>query len=225
MKYLNGVQAQHVVVDIGSGTGFFAEKIFEARQLKKRIWCVDPSPEMQTVAKQRKGVYAVRKTAEEFVDDLEVDQLFDRVLCLSSLHHFSRPVEVLKGLRAHLHPSGELLVVRAGKSTRLPHFSKAEQNYRDIVENYSKERITAMLREADFEIEVSEEKIIWIVKKSRWYEMLRGRFQSTLHEFTDEEIEEGIVELENGKLKGLKLDDDVEILYIYLVFRATKPTT
>ena len=79
-----------------------------------------------------------------------------------------------------------------------------------------------MLRKANFEVEVSEEKIYVGLKKSRWYEMLRGRFQSTLSEFTDEEIEDGINELETGKLKGLCLEDEVKLHYSYDILKATK---
>lgn len=41
--------------------------------------------------------------------------------------------------------------------------------------------------------------------------MLRGRFNSNLTELTDQEIEEGIDELEREKLKDLKPEDDISI--------------
>ena len=221
-KYVDDVKPDHVVADIGSGTGFFAEKIFEARHLKNPIWCVDPSPEMQIVAKERKGVYTVTKTADEFLENLETNQVFDKVLCICSMHNFTQPVKIFRGLRAHLRTGGELLVVRAGVSTSFPFFIKAENAFGEVMEKFSKERVTAMLREANFQVEVSKEKVLLQgMEKSRWYKMLRGRFQSCMSEFTDKEIEDGIGELEKGKLKGLSLHDDVQIHYSYMVFRAT----
>ena len=220
-KYVDDIKPDHVVADIGSGTGFFAEKIFETRHLKNPIWCVDPSPAMQIVAKERKGVYPVTKTADEFLDNLEINQVLDKVLCICSMHHFTQPVKIFRGLKAHLRTGGELLVIRAGVSTSFPFFTKAENTYGKVLEKCSKERVTAMLREANFQVEVSEEKVLLDMEKSRWYKMLRGRFQSSMSEFTDNEIEDGIEELEKGKLKGLGLHDDVEIHYSYMIFRAT----
>lgn len=52
--------------------------------------------------------------------------------------------------------------------------------------------------------------------------MLRGRFNSNLKELTDQEIEEGIEELERGKLKDLKPEDDISISGTLHVFIATK---
>ena len=71
-------------------------------------------------------------------------------------------------------------------------------------------------------MEVTEEHIDVNLTKSKWYHMLRGRFNSNLTELTDEEIEEGIDELERGKLKDLNPEDDISISGTLLVFKATK---
>ena len=68
IKYF-GVQPHHTVVDIGSGTGFLAERLFERSELKTPVWCVDPSAEMQEEAKKKKGVFPVQKNADEFLDE------------------------------------------------------------------------------------------------------------------------------------------------------------
>ena len=47
-------------------------------------------------------------------------------------------------------------------------------------------------------------------------------FHSSLTELTDEEIEEGIDELERGKLKDLKPEDGISISCTLLVFMARK---
>ena len=78
------------------------------------------------------------------------------------------------------------------------------------------------LRLTKFDVEVAEENIDFNVTKSKWYHMLRGRFNSNLTKFTDEEIEEGIDELERGKLKDLEPQDDISISFTLLVFMARK---
>jgi len=221
LKYFDDVQPKHVVADIGSGTGFFAERLYEERHLTNPIWCVDPSPEMQAIAKKRRGVYPITMTAEQFVHGFKTEKFFDKVLCISCIHHFTEPLEILRGLKVSLRPRGTLLVVNIGKSSNLPLFTNAEKSFGAFLSSF-KERITAMLQKADFEVEVSEEKIYVGLKKSQWYEMLRGRFTSNLNEFTDEEIEDGIRGLETGRLKGLCLEDEVKLHYSFDILKATK---
>ena len=136
------------------------------------------------MAKERKGVYPVTKTADEFLDNLEINQVFDKMLCIGTMHHFTQPVEIFRGLKAHRRTGGELLVVKAGEPTSFPFFTKAGNAFSELMEKFSKESVTAMLQEAKSQVEVSEVNLFLRVEKSRWYKMLRGRFHSSLSEFT-----------------------------------------
>ena len=42
-----------------------------------------------------------------------------------------------------------------------------------------------------------------VVSKERWYDTQRKRFWSHMHNLTDEQIEEGIRELDSGILEGM----------------------
>lgn len=68
MKSL-ALKPRQAVADIGSGTGFIANELFKLSGLNNPIWCVDPSLEMQELARQKEGFYPVQKTAEEFCSD------------------------------------------------------------------------------------------------------------------------------------------------------------
>ena len=46
---------------------------------------------MQEVARQKKGVYPILKTAEEFFSNPKISESFDRVLATISAHHFVNP--------------------------------------------------------------------------------------------------------------------------------------
>ena len=107
MKSLD-LKPHHTVADIGSGIGFIAENIFESFALENPVWCVDPSAEMQEVARERKGTYPVQKTAEEFFTDAKTSQCFDTVLTAFSEHHFVNPQAVYEGMFRSLRPSGSL---------------------------------------------------------------------------------------------------------------------
>ncbi|KAL9988676.1 hypothetical protein ACROYT_G003150 [Oculina patagonica] len=175
---------------------------------------------MQEVAKKKKGVFPIQKTADEFLAGLNKDQHFDRAICIGAAHHFTDPVKIYRGVEAFLSPGGVFLVVQVGEYL-YPWFTKTENRIGAFL-GERKENTSSLLRLANFDVEVSEEKIEYTVTKSQWFDMLRGRFHSTLRELSDEEIEEGIDELEKGKLKGLKLDDDVSMSCKLLIFTAKK---
>ncbi|KAJ7356297.1 hypothetical protein OS493_025406 [Desmophyllum pertusum] len=222
LKYLD-VQPDHIVVDIGSGTGYLAEKVFQKFQLKTPIWCVEPCAEMQEVAKKRKGVLPIQKTADEFFKDfVDSDQRFDRVICTGTAHHFGDPVKIYRSIESCLSPGGVLVVELMSDATNTPYFTKAE-NANDALLGEFKENTCAWLRLANFDVEVLEERMDYSVTKSKWYDMLRGRFYSSLSELNDMEIEEGIDELERGRLKDLKLQDDIRFSCTLLIFIAKKP--
>lgn len=101
MKYLN-LQPDHLVVDLASGTGTYGEKMVETFKLKNPVWCVEPSSEMQEAARAKKGLVTIEKTAEEFLDDLDKQHRFNFALCVNSVHHFSDPVKVYKGVESFL---------------------------------------------------------------------------------------------------------------------------
>jgi hypothetical protein len=58
--------------------------------------------------------------------------------------------------------------------------------------------------------------------KLDWYDRLRKRIFSTLYEFSDEQIEEGLVELDQDWFPGKEESDLVEIRDSLLFFIATK---
>lgn len=116
MKYLN-LQPDHLVVDLASGTGTYGEKMVETFKLKNPVWCVEPSSEMQEAARAKKDLVTIEKTAEEFLDDLDKQHRFNFALCVSSVHHFSDPVKVYKGVESCLTPDGVFPFVQESKES------------------------------------------------------------------------------------------------------------
>lgn len=76
-------------------------------------------------------------------------------------------------------------------------------------------------REIKFQGNFSQEELhyVWSVSKSKLYEMFRRHYVSTFHQFSDEQIEDGIKELENGTLKDVKDDDPITCNGVVLVTR------
>ena len=220
MKCLD-LKPGHVVADIGSGTGAIATELFELSGLENPIWCVDPSVEMQQVARQKKGVYTVLKTAEEFFSDPQTRESFDRVIAVISAHHFVNPGAVFKGILRSLRPGGIFFLVTTLKIS-LPFIKSAEKTVSQSLEQ-EQESHFSFLTNLNASISQQEFSYSASVTKSKLYEMLRGRFVSMLNQFSDDQIEEGISKFENWMFKDLPKDDDLfNFDHTLLVIRADK---
>ena len=139
MKCLD-LKPEHVVADIGSGTGAIAKDLFELSGLYNPIWCVDPSVEMQEVARQKKGVNSILKTAEEFFSNPQISERFDRVIATISAHHFVNADAVFEGILCSLRPGGFFLQFNAIKST-LPSFKSAKCFLANVLSERAKSEI------------------------------------------------------------------------------------
>ena len=207
-----------MVADIGSGTGAIATELFELSGLENPIWCVDPSVEMQQVAPQKKGVYTVLKTAEEFFSDSQISESFDRVIAVMSAHHFVNPDIVFKGILRSPRPGGIFFLVTTLK-TGHPFFKSAEKAVR---QSFEQERESHFSILSNLNAKVSQQQFSYplSLKKSKLYEKLRCRYISMLEHFSDDQIEEGIREFENDVFKDMKDDDLIIYDYSLLVIRA-----
>ena len=212
MKYLD-LKPHHTVADIGSGTGFMAEKLFQKSGLANPVWCVDPSPEMQEIARKRQGTYPVLKTAEEFFSDPEISHCFDRVISTGATHHFVDPVAVLKGIMRSLRPGGFFIQINP-MDTGHPIFKSAKNAVSAELERELEVR--GSLQKINLDANLLQEEVTYTkaLTKAKLYEMFRCRYMSMLHQLTDEQIEEGIKELEHGMLKDVKDGDHISYNYV-----------
>lgn len=102
-----------VVVDLGAGTGYFSLPI--ARRVSAgRVLAVDLQPEMLAkveAAARTRGIANVETILARETDPRIPPGSADLVLVVDAYHEFSRPVEVLQGVRAGLRPGGRLILV------------------------------------------------------------------------------------------------------------------
>ena len=212
------LQPHHIVADIGSGTGVIAEKLYEKYGLTKPIWCVDPCAEMQEKARERKGICPVLKTAEEFFSHPEINQCLDRVISIGAAHHFADPVAVYKSIFHSLRPGGIFLEVTT-KDTGYPCFKSAKRVEKAAVEIGIQKRKLLRKLVADPNVRVSEKEFCcpMSLTKSKLYEMYRCRYMSMLHQLNDEQVAEGIKELEDGPLTDVKSYDHINFTQVFHV--------
>ena len=76
---------------------------------------------------------------------------------------------------------------------------------------------------AGMAVEVNKVTISYKVTKAFWYERFQGRVYSSLEMMTDEQIEAGIAELEETRLKGVAMEEEFEIKEVHMVSVGTSP--
>ena len=213
-----------VVVDIGGGTGWYAHHLWKAAGLKEPVVCVDPNGVMLEAAKLREGVTGVQASAEEFFSRPQV-KLFTKAFIIGALHHFHNPRAVFKGIWNSLSPGGSCVVQAflPVPVSDLLYFRAAEA----IVEssNYftdEKELTSLIQAETSFKVHIKEMEIKHKIPKAQWYKMVRARYSSAFHHFTDQEIENGIEELERERFQALRDDEPVTKTHRFLLAVAHK---
>ena len=222
MKCLD-LKPEHVVADVGSGTGAIAKDLFELSGLQNPIWCVDPSVEMQEVARQKKeGVYPILKTAEEFFSNPQISENFDRVLATISAHHFVNPDAVYKGILRSLRPGGFYVQLNTVKVS-LPSFKSVKTLSSQCFER-EREISSPLLRKIGLNANLSQEEFTFSsgIKKSKLYERYRCRFISLLQHLSDDQIEEGISELDHEYYQNVKDDELINYECTMLVTKLEK---
>eukprot|EP00731_Ephydatia_muelleri_P004365 Em0002g541a len=187
-----------LVVDIGGGTGSLTQAVYREARLRNNILCVDPFESMLALAFQKDGVTPLQSTAEEFFNHKE-NYTFDKALILCSIHHFCDPTSMFKKWAEWLRPGSVCFILTRPPTTTLPFFRKAASLFEKSTADVP--AMVDCLRHHGLKVEASEETMMFNMSKHRWYAMLRMRYMSHMHCLSDQDIEEGIAELEREKFR------------------------
>ena len=98
------------VLDVGCGTGMVLARI-AAMNKGIALSGVDLSPEMVRIASERLGGKAVIRLCNICSEPLPHDEdSFDRVVCMSTFHHFPNPEKALTEMNRVVKPGGKLIL-------------------------------------------------------------------------------------------------------------------
>ena len=199
------LRADDILADVGGGTGVFSHLVWQRGILKHRVLCVDPSSEMLATAAEQEGVEPVLASGEEFVTAEYMTKYgVTKLVFAFALHHVPDVTAVMENV-AKLLPVGGKCVICYRVNPTLPYFSAAHNEFTS--ERYSSKKTEMMhflSKVPNVNVATLEQPLNYKLRKSQWYMMLRNRFQTHLDAFTDEEIEEGIRELEETTFKGVE---------------------
>lgn len=185
------MRSNHVLADVGGGTGLYARRIRDRVQPESPILVVEPSSAMLKSLDGEHGVCAVRANADAFAK--KFDASIDRILLKEVVHHFDDLQATLKALGATLPAGGRMLVIMLPPTIDYPLFGAALERYEELQPHYNE--VVAAMECAGLSVSVEQRTINYEVSKARYLEMTRRRYMSVLSEFDDEELAAGIAEM------------------------------
>jgi SAM-dependent methyltransferase len=183
---------EDVFVDIGAGTGKFTTLISTRAGFITPPLCVEPSKEMCAKAEENGGVRVICEDANGFIN---MAMRYDKILIKEVIHHVQDREHLWNGLYQQLQSGGRILVVTRPQNTTIPIFNAAKDEFFRNQPPYS--AFVEELRKKEFAVEFNIDTYSFTLKKEAWKIMIRSRFLSDLKVFSDDEIENGIQEIDS----------------------------
>lgn len=189
--YLN-IKQKDIFVDLGGGTGHISTAIHKQNSMMHDALCVDPNQQMLNAIKNQSHVIPYCCDALSFSKDKKIK--YDKILLASMVHHLEKRSEIFNGLHNQLNNHGRILISTRPPHTSLPFFNSALKTFQQSQTAY--EHLTSELESAGFSVATHTEKRVINIPRAAWYRMLKERFMSNLIQLSNQEIEDGIEELE-----------------------------
>ena len=190
VKYLD-LKSTDVFVDLGCGTGIYTKKIRGIAQLINPVLCVDISAKMLKKIPDNAQFKPILMDAVEFS---EQPRQYDKVLMQGMTHHILDKGKLIKNLTKRLNPGGKILTTGLPYRLEYPLFEKVLETYQDLY--YKGESSVDLFLELGFEVKLRYVRYPISVEKYKYLEMVRNRYISTLLSFSEQEIEDGLKEIE-----------------------------
>ncbi len=182
----------------------------------KPVVCVDPSQEMLDVA-HKNGAITIQSTAENFFAS-RPDNPLKFVLMNGCVHHFTDPDFIFSKLAEYMPDDGVCLATEfVGNS--LPMFKAAGNQVWGGI-SAQLESFVKILESHNLKWRVVSGSESNQISKSLWYEAIRDRFSSGMLKFSNEELEEGIQEIEE-KLKDKDVLNVRMDMKVYVITKCT----
>jgi SAM-dependent methyltransferase len=179
-----------VFVDLGGGTGMYSIDILEQVPLQTPVTLVDPFPEMLAQVPTNLPIRPVQMDALAFSSR---PGLYDKILIKEAVHHVDEPGRLFHNLFDRLSPGGILLLVHVPPRIKYPLFGAALR--RAETWHADPDNLVGLLTLAGFDVKRAQIEYEHVLPKQKYFRMVANRYMSLLSSFDDEELEAGLVEM------------------------------
>jgi trans-aconitate methyltransferase len=203
-----------IFVDIGGGTAEYTKLIMDKVKLNNKAYCVEPSAGMSKIAENNSNINIFNEYSDEF---FKRPIKYDKVLLKEMLHYIEDRPSFWNNLYNNMNEDGCVLIVTRPQNVKMPFFDAAKASFHKIQPPY--EDFIYELKQASFDVDIKIKQYSFDMKTETWLYLVHQRFMSSLKDFSDKEIENGISEIIQKYVKdtsGTIVIDD-EIIYISAV--------
>ncbi len=182
-----------IFVDLGGGTGMYSLDIHEQIRFKHYSYCVDAYKEMLNQIPDEAKRY-IKPVCMDALTFSEQSYRYNKVLIKETVHHISERERLFANLYSRLPEGGGFLLVHVPPEIQYPIFEKALQRARGW--HADPDELTLQLKNAGFRVERDFIDYPHKIQKQKYFEQVRSRFMSVLTSFSEDEIKEGLTEME-----------------------------
>ena len=191
------LKGHHRIVDFGCGRGGISYRISKTLRSAQTLIAID---NCETLGQHGLGEDDVsicysRCDGLSWMERAQ-DSSFDRIIMKQVIHCFSVPdqLRILHASHRVLAQGGLGIIMIMPPVAEMPLFRKAHEVFTKYNQDFREIDVT--LKEVGFETQIEYFRYPVELSRSQWFQMLRERFMSSLQPISDDEIEQGIKELD-----------------------------